>query len=94
MIRFREIADPKEQGSMPTSPRFDDFDYRGNGADGLYPVGSLALVSTSVLGSRQGDQGGRSICQECADPAGDSPAIDFLLAPFLDRWVSVWHVFV
>jgi len=87
-------ADPQEQVPAPASPRFDDFDYRGNGADGLYPAVSLVLASTSVLGSRQGEQGGRSICQESAYPAGDSPAIDFLVGLFLDRRISVWHVFV
>jgi hypothetical protein len=47
-----------------------------------------------TLGSRQGEQGGRSICQESAYPAGHSPAIDFLVGLFLDRRISVWHVFV
>jgi hypothetical protein len=48
----------------------------------------------SILGSRQSEQGGRSICQEYAYPAGDSPAIDFLVDLFLDWRISVWHVLV
>jgi hypothetical protein len=88
-----EIADPKEQGPTPANPRFNDFDCCVARADGLYPEVSLVLVTTSVLGSRQDEQGGRSICQESAYPAGDSPAIDFL-GLFLDRRISVWHVFV
>ena len=79
---------------MPADPRINDFDYCGTRADGLYPVVSLVLVRKSVLGSRQGEQGGRSICQEYAYPAGDSPAIDFLVGLFLDRRISAWHVFI
>ena len=66
MIRFQGIGDTKERGSTPASPRFDDFDYRGNGADGLYRVVSLGLASRRLLGSRQGKQGGRSKCSESA----------------------------
>jgi len=56
-------------------------------------VVSLVLVSSGVLGSRQGEQGGRSICQEYAYPSGNSPAIDFL-GLFPDRRISFWQVFV
>jgi len=79
---------------MPADPRINDFDYCGTRADGLYPEVSLALVTTSVLGSRQGDQGRRSICQEYAYPAGDSATINFLVGLFLDRRISAWHVFI
>jgi hypothetical protein len=55
--------------------RVGDFDCLGNVTEGIFSVSSIVLASTSVLGSRQGKQGGRSISQESSYPGDALPSL-------------------